>query len=77
MVMCRPILLTDFSTAADQITSGENGLIVPMTSEGVAEGMKDLLLNTERRTHFSAALAKCDYTNETEINKLYALICES
>jgi glycosyltransferase involved in cell wall biosynthesis len=76
MVMCRPILLTDFSTAADQITSGENGLIVPMTSEGVAEGLKDLLLNSERRAYFSSALAKCDYTNENEINQLYALICE-
>lgn len=76
MVMCRPILLTDFSTAADQITSGENGLIVPMTSEGVADGLKDLLLNVERRAHFSATLAKCDYTNEQEINKLYALICK-
>ncbi len=77
MVMCRPILLTDFSTAADQIASGENGLIVPMTGEGIAEGLRDLLLNAERRTYFSAALAKCDYTNENEINKLYALICGS
>lgn len=75
MVMCRPILLTDFSTAADQINSGENGLIVPMTSEGIAAGLKDLLLNPERRAHFSAELAKCDYTNENELNKLYALIC--
>lgn len=77
MVMCRPILLTDFSTAADQITSGENGLIVPMTSEGIADGLKKLLQNPELRAQFTAALAKCDYTNEDEINKLYALICES
>lgn len=76
MVMCRPILLTNFSTAADQITSGENGLIVSMTSEGVADGLKDLLLNPERREAFTNALSKCDYTNENEINKLYALIRE-
>jgi glycosyltransferase involved in cell wall biosynthesis len=75
MVMCRPILLTDFSTASDQITSGENGLIVPMTSEGVADGLKNLLFNPERRARFTSALQKCDYTNENEINKLYALIC--
>ncbi|HEX2985887.1 MAG TPA: glycosyltransferase [Caproiciproducens sp.] len=76
MVMCRPILLTDFSTASDQITSGKNGMIVPMTSEGVAEGLKDLLLNPERREAFTKALSQCDYTNEDEINKLYALIRE-
>ncbi|QEY34422.1 glycosyltransferase [Caproiciproducens galactitolivorans] len=74
MVMARPILLTNFSTAADQIDSGKNGLIVPMTSEGIAEGLEDLLLNEERRAQFTAALEKCDYTNEYEINKLYALI---
>lgn len=77
MVMCRPILLTDFSTAADQITSDENGLIVPMTSDGVTGGLRELLQSSELRAHFSDALAKCDYTNEDEINKLYALIHES
>lgn len=77
MVMCRPILLTDFSTAVDQIDSGRNGLIVPMNSEGVASGLEDLLLHQERRTQFSDALAQCDYTNENEINKLYTLICEA
>ncbi len=74
MVMCRPILLTDFSTAADQINSGENGMIVPMNSDGIADGLEDLLLNDERRTQFIEALAKCDYTNENEISKLYTLI---
>lgn len=74
MVMCRPILLTDFSTAKDQIDSGENGLIVPMTSEGIEKGLEELLSKEELRTAFSNALAQCDYTNEDEIEKLYALI---
>ncbi len=74
MVMCRPILLTDFSTAKDQISSGENGLIVPMTSEGIADGLRELLLSPDRRADFTASLEKCDYTNENEIDKLYALI---
>ena len=74
MVLCRPILLTDFSTASDQIASGENGLIVPMTPEGVEEGLRSLSLNVERRARFSKELSQHDYTNENEINKLYALI---
>lgn len=74
MVMCRPILLTNFSTAADQIDSGRNGLIVPMTCEGVGEGLEDLILNEERRLHFAAELSRGCYSNETEINKLYALL---
>jgi len=77
MVMCRPILLTNFSTAVDQIDSGKNGLIVPMNSDGVAKGLEELLLNQDIRTRFSDALAQCDYTNENEISKLYNLICEA
>lgn len=74
MVMCRPILLTDFSTAADQIDSGVNGSIVPMTPEGVEEGLEALLLHEDRRRAFTDALSKGTYTNEEEINKLYGLI---
>ena len=72
--MARPILLTDFSTAADQIASGKNGLIVPMTPEGIAEGLQRLLDDKALRQRFTAALSACDYTNESEIEKLYALI---
>lgn len=74
MVMCRPILLTDFSTAADQIDSGVNGLIVPMTSEGVEKGLEDLLLHEDRRAAFTDALSKGIFSNEGELNKLYDLI---
>lgn len=74
MVLCRPILLTNFSTAADQITDGENGMIVPMTTEGVEKGLEELAKNKELREKYVQALAKCDFTNEDEINKLYALI---
>lgn len=74
MVMCRPILLTDFSTAADQINSGVNGLIVPMTPEGVEQGLRTLLTDRTVRDAFSQALARGKYSNEDEIKKLYALM---
>jgi glycosyltransferase involved in cell wall biosynthesis len=74
MVFCRPILLTDFSTAHDQITSGEDGLIVPMTAEGVEQGLEKLALSGELREKYARALSRRDLTNEGEIAKLYALI---
>ena len=74
MVLCKPILLTDFSTAADQVTSGKNGMIVPMTPEGIAEGLEKLLADAALRGTFRAALAAHDYTNETEIEKVYSLL---
>jgi glycosyltransferase involved in cell wall biosynthesis len=74
MALCRPILLTNFSTAADQIDSGVNGLIVPMTSEGIEQGLTQLLTDSELRRSFSDALSSGTYSNESEIQKLYALI---
>ena len=74
MVMCRPILLTDFSTAADQIDSGVNGLIVPMTPEGVEAGLEKLLRSEKLRASFTRALSEKTYSNESELDKLYALI---
>ncbi len=72
-VLCRPILLTAFSTASDQIDSGENGLIVPMTPEGVKEGLEKLLTEPALRSKFTEALGNWDGSNESEIHKLYDL----
>ena len=74
MAFHRPIVLTDFSTAADQIDSGRNGLIVPMTPEGVKQGLGELLLHKERREALTEALAQKTYSNENELQKLYRLI---
>jgi glycosyltransferase involved in cell wall biosynthesis len=73
MVMRRPILLTDFSTAADQITSGKNGMIVPMTPEGVEQGLEKLLREENLRASFTKALSEETYSNECELQKLCAL----
>ena len=45
-----------------------------MTPEGIAEGLQRLLDDKALRQRFTAALSACDYTNESEIEKLYALI---
>ena len=70
MALAKPILLTDFSTAADQIDSGKTGLIVPLSPDGIAQ----LLDNASLRDSYSKALASLDLSNEGEISKLYDLI---
>ena len=45
-----------------------------MTPEGIAEGLQRLLSDGALRERFTAALSACDYTNEGEIEKLYALL---
>ena len=49
-------------------------MIVPMTPEGIAEGLEKLLTDGELRQRFHDALEAEDYTNENEIEKVYSLI---
>ena len=74
MALAKPILLTDFSTAADQIDSGKTGLIVPLSPDGIAQGLQQLLDSASLRDSYSKALASLDLSNEGEISKLYDLI---
>lgn len=74
MALCKPILLTNFSTAKDQITDGETGLISPMNPEGIANGLERLLTDSHLRRTLEQTLSNHDYSNEGEIQKLYALI---
>ena len=74
MVLCRPILLTNFSTAADQIESDQNGLIVEMSPAGLVQGLKKMLGEPALCERYVKALEQVDYSNEQEIEKLYTLI---
>jgi len=41
-MLCKPIVATDYSTVRDAVTHGETGLIVEMTPEGIAGGIRTL-----------------------------------
>lgn len=58
----RPILATDYATAREQVDDGVTGLIVPMTPEGVADGIARLAGDEALRARFSAALGAMDFT---------------
>ena len=42
-ILCKPIVVTRFSTAAEQIEDERDGLIVDMDARGVYQGIKRLL----------------------------------
>nr|WP_276562915.1 glycosyltransferase [Paenibacillus anseongense] len=72
-ILRKPIVLTNFSTAKDQITNNENGLIVDMNSKALYEGIASLIDNSALREQFSLRLSKENLGTETEINKLYEM----
>ncbi|NOU97338.1 glycosyltransferase [Paenibacillus sp. LMG 31456] len=72
-ILQKPIVVTNFNTAKDQINNNENGLIVEMTPRSIFEGIKSLIDDEHLRKHFIVNLSNEKLGTESEIHKLYAL----
>ena len=70
----KPLVVTDFSTAASQVSDGKFGFICKKTAEDMADKIEMLIDNPDLYSRFSQTLAAEKLGNEDEINKLYALI---
>ncbi|HBI02163.1 MAG TPA: glycosyltransferase [Flavobacterium sp.] len=75
-ILCKPILVTDFSTVGDQIEHLQTGYITKMNPESLAEGIEKMLLDAELRLQLSQQLQFLQLDTATEIEKLYTLIHE-
>ena len=73
-ILHKPIIVTNFNSAKDQITNEQNGLIVEMNPEAIADGIARLHSNNALQQKLIAALKTEEMGNENEIEKLYALI---
>lgn len=72
-ILHKPIVLTNFSTAKDQINNGINGLIVDMNSKSIFKGIKKLIDTSDLKKELSLNLSKENLGTESEIIKLYSL----
>lgn len=73
-VLCKPVIVTDYPTAKSQIKDGIDGVIVPMDNEGCAQGIAKAVENQPLLDKLTEYLASHDYGNESEVNKIYALM---
>jgi len=73
-ILHKPIIVTNFSTARDQITDGHDGLIVTMNGKGVVAGIEKVITKKELQGTLINNLKKVYLGTEEEVNKLYAYI---
>lgn len=73
-ILKKPIVVTNFSTAKDQICSGENGIITEMNPKTLANAILQLIENRELMEKFSLNLGCERLGTEDQIYKLYDLI---
>jgi len=73
-ILAKPIVLTNFTTAKDQIEDHVNGLIVEMTPEEIAAGIERYLKDAVFTEKIIANLQTQHSGTEHEIDRFYELI---
>lgn len=73
-ILGKPILITNYPTAKDQLVNGKEGMIVDMKPEKIAAGISNLIDNNKIRIELSNYLNKLDYGNEDLIGLYYSVL---
>lgn len=73
-LLCKPMVVTNFSTVNDQFTHNYNATITSFDKMEIANHIIELLTNQELREKYSCNLKKESKSNYSEIEKLYSLI---
>ena len=73
-MLCKPVVVTNYTTASSQIQNSIDGIIVPMDNENCAKGLAEFILDTEKQQHIIEYLKTHDYGNVKEVEKIYNLI---
>lgn len=72
-LLCKPVVVTNFSTVGDQFENGVNANIVEMNPKSIANGIMDLVSDNEKRQKYTAWLQANCHDNVNEVDKLYKL----
>ena len=73
-IMNKPVIITNYPTALSQLVDGFDGVIVPMDNEGCAQGIVNVINNKELQRQLVENTKTVDYTNSSELQKIYDLI---
>lgn len=73
-ILCKPIVVTNFSTVHDQFRNKINASICKMNGKAVGDAIIELINNTELRQSYIDNLGSNIMDNSTEVEKLYRFL---
>src|SRR5699024_4273189 len=73
-ILGKAVLITNYPTAKSQVTDGVDGVICPLSAEGIAGGIEDLYHNPSLMKQLALTCKNADYQNKEQLEKLYELI---
>ena len=72
-ILCKPIVVTDYSSVRDQFIDDVNGKIVPINAEAIASGIASMIEDPKCCVLLSANLQREPSVFKTEIQKYYSV----
>ena len=75
-ILCKPVIVTNYTTAPSQIKDGIDGVIVPMDNTKCADGIVKFIKNKDLQSQIIDYLQTHHYGNEEEVEKVYQLCQE-
>ena len=73
-ILCKPVIITNFTTAGSQLENGVDGIIVPMNNKECAQGIVAVIKDKKLQEKLIENCRKRDYSNQQEIEKIYQLM---
>ena len=73
-MLYKPVIVTNYATARNQVKSGDDGIICGMSHEEIANAIIALVNDKNKMNHIKEYLASHDYGNEDEVNKIYDIL---
>lgn len=75
-ILEKPVVITNYPTAKSQLNDGIDGVIVPDSIEGAADGIEAFLKDKDKQNRIIAYLKTHHYGNEFEAKKIDKLLNE-
>jgi glycosyltransferase involved in cell wall biosynthesis len=72
-ILGKPVVITDYPTARDQVVDGEDGVIVPLDNEGCADGIIRFIQDSDLRDKIATNLLSLDRSNSSAVEKVNTL----
>lgn len=72
-ILGKPVIITRYATANSQVRKDIDGYICDLSVEGIASGIENLYNNNKFLEKLSLNCKNTNYSNNYELNKLYAL----
>lgn len=75
-ILEKPVIITNYPTAHSQLNDGIDGVIVPDSIQGAADGIEAFLKDKEKQNRIIAYLKAHHYGNESEAKKIDNFLSE-